>query len=107
MQFSAYHSVYPDMPSSLSQSTMFCTGLPGLSSVTEFLDHSDREFIRQIPQHGIRPSSPLGAQLRADLPMMARLRRKPMRVGSSTWLNTFSNRDTRSEIDFLRICARP
>ena len=49
MQFSAYHSVYPDMPSSLSQSTMFCTGLPGLSSVTEFLDHSDREFIRQIP----------------------------------------------------------
>ena len=28
---------------------MFCTGLPGLSSVTELLDQSDREFIRQIP----------------------------------------------------------
>jgi hypothetical protein len=54
------------MPSSLSQSTKFCSGLPGLSSVTELLDQSGREFIRQIFQHGIRPSSPLRRSSAAD-----------------------------------------
>jgi hypothetical protein len=97
MQFSAYHSVYPDMPSSLSQSTMFCTGLPGLSSVTELLDHSDREFIRQIPSMVSGQAAP--SALNCGLyPHACRFEHVVKHV---------SNRDTRSEIDFLRICARP